>query len=114
MPAGSSSFDTRPDAKHNDYSTWEAHRRHALLLAKGEEGRPKLTWRQKAKYHWVGRFWFPSAQFLYGYVFKAGLLDGYPGFVYACSKAVYFWYVVVKVRELRARLNEATPEHKGL
>ena len=96
-------------AKHNDYSTWEAHRLHALLRMTGEEGRPKLTWRQKAKYHGVGRFWFPSAQFVYGYVVKAGFLDGYPGFVYACSKAVYFWHIGVKVRELKARPNQATP-----
>jgi glycosyltransferase involved in cell wall biosynthesis len=101
-------------AKHNDYSTWEAHRLHALLLSKGEHGRPKLTWRQKAKYHGIGRFWFPWAQFFYGYVFKAGFLDGYPGFVYACSKAVYFWHIGVKVRELRTRHNEATPTRKGL
>ena len=101
-------------AKHNDYSTWEAHRLDALRGAMGEEGRPKLTWRQKAKYSCVGQFWFPWAQFVYGYVFKAGFLDGYPGFVYACSKAVYFWHIGVKVRELRARLHEETPEHKGL
>ena len=100
-------------AKHNDYSTWEAHRLHALLQTKGEEGRPKLTWRQKAKYYGVGRFWFPWAQFLYGYVLKAGFLDGYPGFVYACSKAVYFWHIGVKVRELRATADKASPINEG-
>ena len=100
-------------AKHNDYSTWEAHRLHALLRTKGEEGRPKLTWRQKAKYHGVGRFWFPWAQFVYGYGLKAGFLDGYPGFVYACSKAVYFWHIGVKVRELRATADKASPINEG-
>lgn len=100
-------------AKHNDYSTWEAHRLHALLGAAGESGRATLTWRQRAKYSCVGRFWFPWAQFLYGYVVKAGCLDGYPGFVYACSKAVYFWQIGVKVRELRARATAATPTHEG-
>jgi glycosyltransferase involved in cell wall biosynthesis len=100
-------------AKHNDYSTWEAHRLHALLRATGEEGRPSLTWRQKAKYHGVGRFWFPWAQFFYGYVAKAGFLDGYPGFVYACSKAVYFWHIGVKVRELRATANKASSINEG-
>jgi glycosyltransferase involved in cell wall biosynthesis len=101
-------------AKHNDYSTWEAHRLRALRDESRDEGRPKLTWRQQAKYSCIGQFWFPWAQFLYGYVFKAGFLDGYHGFVYACSKAVYFWHIGVKVRELRARFHEAPPAHKGL
>jgi hypothetical protein len=61
----------------------------------------------------VGRFWFPCAQFVYGYVFKAGLLDGYPGFVYACSKAVYFWHIGVKVRELRAGADKVPPSNEG-
>jgi len=101
-------------AKHNDYSTWEAHRLQALLGTTGEQGLSRLTRRQRAKYSCICRFWFPSAQFFYGYVFKAGFLDGYPGFVYACSKAVYFWQIGVKVRELRARLSGATPESEGL
>ena len=100
-------------AKHNDYSTWEAHRLHALLRVTGGEGRPPLTLRQKAKYSCIGRFWFPAAQFVYGYVVKAGFLDGYPGFVYACSKAVYFWHIGVKVRELKAGADQATPLNKG-
>jgi len=100
-------------AKHNEYSTWEAHRLHALLLPAGGGDRPKLTWRQNAKYHGIGRFWFPWAQFVYGYVFKAGFLDGYPGFVYACSKAIYFWQIGVKVRELRAAAGRAAPTNGG-
>jgi hypothetical protein len=31
-----------------------------------------------------------------------GFLDGYAGFAYAMAKAIYFWQVGVKIRELRA------------
>ena len=100
-------------AKHNDYSTWEAHRLHALRRGGGESGAPPLTWRQKVKYSCVDRFWFPWAQFVYGYVLKAGFLDGYPGYVYAGSKAVYFWHIGVKVRELKAASDAASSSNEG-
>jgi len=99
-------------AKHNDYSTWEAHRLLSLLATTATEGGRTLTWRQRVKYHGVGRFWFPWAHFFYGYFCRCGVLDGYAGFVYACSKAIYFWHIGVKLRELKARLNQATPTHK--
>ena len=100
-------------AKHNDYSTWEAHRLHALMRVTDGNDRPPLTWRQRAKYSCIGRFWFPWAHFVYGYVVKAGFLDGYPGFVYACSKAIYFWHIGVKIRELKADATVAAPSNKG-
>lgn len=100
-------------AKHNDYSTWEAHRLHALRRGGLEGGGPPLTWRQKVKYRCVDRGWFPWAHFLYGYVWKAGFLDGYAGYVYARSKAVYFWQIGVKVRELKAACAAASSIDEG-
>lgn len=99
-------------AKHNDYSSWEARRLLALRATPSEKGRPSLTWRQSVKYHAVGRFWFPWAQFVHAYGVRRGFLDGYPGFVHAVSKAVYFWQIGVKVRELRAA-RRATPASEG-
>ena len=100
-------------AKHNDYSTWEAHRLHSLLHTRQEHGQATLTWRQRAKYYGIGRFWFPWAHCVYVYLLRGGCLDGYPGFVHACSKAIYFWHIGVKIRELKARLKETLPTNQG-
>jgi glycosyltransferase involved in cell wall biosynthesis len=89
-------------ARHNAYSSWEARRIQRLRDA-ARSGNAKLTIKQKVKYFAMGRFWLPLAYFLYAYVGKLGILDGYPGFVHAASKAVYFWQIGVKLRELRSR-----------
>jgi hypothetical protein len=87
--------------KHNDYSTWEAHR-IALLRATGNFGSADLTKRQRQKYGSIGKPWLPIAYFLHMYLVKGGFRDGYPGFAYAFAKAVYFWDIGVKLRELEA------------
>jgi glycosyltransferase involved in cell wall biosynthesis len=87
--------------KHNSYSTWEAHR----ILKLAEQGKldsAELTPRQRRKYGSIGRFWLPTAYFLATYLGKRGILDGYPGLVYAISKSIYFWEIGVKLREARA------------
>ncbi len=85
-------------AKHNAYSSWEAHR-IARLRAEGIAGNPKLTPRQRRKYASIGRWWLPLAYFLTCYIVRGGFRDGYPGFVLARSKAVYFWQIGVKISE---------------
>ncbi len=87
--------------KHNDYSTWEAHR-IALLRLTGKFGSAELTKRQRQKYNSIGKPWLPTAYFLHMYLAKGGFRDGYAGFAYAFAKAVYFWDVGVKLRELKA------------
>lgn len=87
--------------KHDDYSTWEAHRAEALR-AGGEAALASLTPRQRRKYASLGKWWLPTAYFMQHYVVRRGFLDGYPGFVFALSKAIYFWQIGVKIRELRA------------
>lgn len=89
-------------ARHNAYSSWEAKRIGRLREA-ADQGSVRLSFKQKVKYFSIGRFWLPYAYFIYAYVFKLGFLDGYPGFVHAASKGVYFWQIGVKLREMRLR-----------
>jgi glycosyltransferase involved in cell wall biosynthesis len=84
--------------KHNDYSTWEA-RRLIALRREGLEAHPELTARQLRKYRSVGKWWLPGAYFANAYFGRRGFLDGYPGFVFACCKASYFWHIGLKCRE---------------
>jgi glycosyltransferase involved in cell wall biosynthesis len=84
--------------KHNDYSSWEAHRL-CHLRARGGLNDPSLTDRQRRKYGAIGAWWLPAAYFLDTYVRRAGFRDGYPGFAYAMAKAIYFWNIGLKVRE---------------
>jgi glycosyltransferase involved in cell wall biosynthesis len=89
-------------AKHNQYSTWEAHR----IAALGEPKNPMwaaFNTRQRWKYSALGRWWLPPVHFLYSYVLRLGFLDGYAGFAYALAKCNYFWEIGVKLRESRAQ-----------
>jgi len=87
--------------KHNEYSTWEAHR-IALLRGAGNAVSGDLTPRQRKKYGNIGKPWLPIAYFLHMYLAKRGFLDGYAGFAYAFAKSVYFWEIGVKVGELES------------
>ena len=87
--------------KHNEYSTWEAHR-IALLRGAGNAVSGDLTPRQRKKYGNIGKPWLPIAYFLHMYLAKRGFLDGYAGFAYALAKSVYFWEIGVKVGELES------------
>ena len=87
--------------KHDAYSTWEAHRAGALRSG-GAAALAALTPRQRRKYRSLGAWWLPMAYFVQHYGLRRGFLDGYPGFVFALSKAIYFWQIGVKIGELRA------------
>jgi glycosyltransferase involved in cell wall biosynthesis len=86
--------------KHNEYSSWEAQRIR-LLKSRGDLSYRLLTPRQKVKYRMVGSQWFPCLYFVYIFLLKRGFLDGHAGLVYALSKAIYFWNISVKLRELQ-------------
>jgi hypothetical protein len=98
--------------KHNDYSTWEAER-----VAKIRAGKMAtlslLTCRQRIKYALIGRLWFPIIYFGVLYIIRQGFRDGYPGFVYAVSKAIYFWHVGVKFKTRTAQAG-TTPNPGGV
>jgi len=93
-------------ARHNDYSTWEANR--YIQLGSYLQESAKLTKRQKAKYRYLERWWFPAAYFSLTYFIYGGWLDGRPGFVYAVLKAVYFFHVQQKIREIAGQPCRAT------
>jgi glycosyltransferase involved in cell wall biosynthesis len=98
--------------KHNEYSSWEAQRIR-LLKSQGELINDRLTLRQKIKYRLVGSSWFPCVYFFYVFLLKRGYLDGYPGLVYALSKAIYFWNISVKLRERQQMQRESVVEEVG-
>lgn len=86
--------------RHNQYSSWEAHRYHAMradLAARWST----LTLRQKFKYRLLDTWLLGPAFFAYSYVFRLGFLDRLPGFVYALCKCMYFWQIKIKLRELK-------------
>ena len=91
-------------AKHNEYSSWEASR---YLRLKGRDDCPQLSaeWqaltdRQQKKYRHLAKWWFAPAYFLATYILKKGFLDGLVGFHFALMKAIYFYHVRLKVKEL--------------
>jgi glycosyltransferase involved in cell wall biosynthesis len=83
--------------KHNQYSDWEAQRiREMKRVAPGA----RLTFRQKVKYAAAGRRLFSLIYFLIAYVGYRGFLDGRAGFNFALLKAIYFYQIALKLREL--------------
>jgi glycosyltransferase involved in cell wall biosynthesis len=83
--------------RHNSYSTWEANR--YLQLCGSSEESQRLTPRQKTKYRYIARWWFPVAYFVLTYIVRGGFLDGHAGFAYALFKAYYFLQIREKISE---------------
>lgn len=91
--------------KHNEYSSWEAKRYIQLANKKrGDAVWDRLNDRQKKKYRNLGKWWFAPAYFLASYFFKRGFLDGSVGVHFALTKAIYFYQIRLKIRELLANL----------
>lgn len=90
--------------KHNRYSNWEAR----LLLS--DDGTaaastatlsPALARKRRLK-HLASRLPFrPALRFIYHYVFRAGFLDGYRGYVFCRLMAFYEFMSVTKASELK-------------
>lgn len=80
--------------RHNDYSSWEAHRLRVLTEM------CKLTFRQRVKYRTMSWPIFPVFYFIASYFLKAGFMDGRPGFFFAVGKMFYFYQIQAKSREL--------------
>jgi glycosyltransferase involved in cell wall biosynthesis len=85
-------------AKHNEYSTWEAHRYLNLLSNKDK----KLTFRQKIKYKLLDTWAFGFLYFILNYIFYAGFLDGRIGYVFSIYKMQYFFNIKTKIFELKS------------
>lgn len=86
--------------RHNDYSSWEAHR--YLSLVDDPCAWARLTARQQLKYRNLRRWWYAPVYFLTTYVLKHGFLDRGPGFFYAMLKFMYFFDVRAKILEVEA------------
>ena len=107
-------------AKHNEYSSWEARRYMKLQIAGAtmrasttatavtETGTTPnvladsehFTATQRRKYNNLTHWWLAPAYFLYTFVYKLGFLDGRAGYAFARMKAIYFWQIRLKIREL--------------
>jgi len=81
--------------RHNEYSSWEAKRYLTL------KSTTSLTTRQRIKYKYLEKWWYPFGYFLIAYFAKLGFLDGRAGFVYALLKCAYFVEMQEKVDETR-------------
>ena len=87
-------------AKHNEYSSWEAHRYYELQRS-GLEVWAKLTPRQRKKYRNLDRWWLAPAYFFSAFVLRRGFCDGATGFRFALFKLFYFWQIRLKIEERR-------------
>lgn len=84
-------------AKHNAYSSWEAHRYIQLK----ESTNSHLSLNQKIKYGLLTTGFLPLVYFVGAYFFKLGFLDGIEGFYLARFKSHYFFQIQTKVKMLK-------------
>ncbi len=84
--------------RHRDYARWESKR---FMLLEKEGLSSTLTWRQRFKYRYISKNWYPWWYFVYTYIVRLGVLDGVAGLHYAGYKLWYFMTVGLLIRELR-------------
>lgn len=83
--------------RHKDYAKWEANRYQELQ--ERSEDPQHFTRRQRFKYRYLLKWWYPWFYFIYAYVVKLGFLDGSKGFYYAFFKLWYFQTIRLLARE---------------
>lgn len=100
--------------RHNRYSTWDATMRESMIAGVGsvDSIRARFFGTPVERKRFLKRIWVhlpakPMLRFLYMYVLRAGFLDGYPGFLYACFKAIQEFHIGCKQYEKRLA-NETT------
>ncbi|WEK19692.1 MAG: glycosyltransferase family 2 protein [Candidatus Pedobacter colombiensis] len=105
--------------KENSISFWiEKHNVYSDLLAREEVERRKLLRAQTVKplfwgspdqrTAWLKKLWWrmplfirPAMYFMYRYIFRLGILDGYQGFLFHFLQAFWFRLMVdVKIKEI--------------
>jgi len=101
-------------AKHNNYSHYEALET-LRSLDRGFDYWPDLldfkepSKKRRALKELSFRFPFrPTLRFLYMYLVRGGILDGWAGLTYCRLLAIYEYMVVIKIRELRRRAEGLT------
>jgi glycosyltransferase involved in cell wall biosynthesis len=88
--------------RHNRYSDWEAEIAgvHADMIGY----RTEPTWlRRELKWALQRAPARPLLDFLYGYVFRLGFLDGRAGWHHAVARAFYYWQINYKRAWLRCQ-----------
>lgn len=75
--------------KHVEYAKWEAAR--FIQIRDKMHSFGDFTFRQKFKYRYLDKLWFPPFYFFYSFIIRRGFLDGMPGLAYAFYK---FWYFI--------------------
>ncbi|MGF7046299.1 glycosyltransferase involved in cell wall biosynthesis [Paenibacillus sp. DS2015] len=88
-------------ARHNRYSDWEAHVRLNGALSNPQESQPLHRVIQKKLFNAMPFKWVIA--FFHSFVLKFGFLDGSSGFHFAVARAMYYWQVEVKMRELKSK-----------
>lgn len=104
--------------KHNRYSNWEAAVQYRKADTTSAAIGEKLSKRRKLKNFSRYLPFRPTLRFLYAYVWKGGVLDGQPGYIFCRLLAIYEYLSVAKYTELRraeldqrmARQLSAVPE----
>lgn len=93
--------------RHNRYSEWEADLRARGKLINSEEAHLGMRLLQKRLFGALPLKGLVA--FFHAYVFKLGFLDGRAGLDYALARALYYWQVGIKLKEIahkEARANE--------
>jgi glycosyltransferase involved in cell wall biosynthesis len=90
--------------KHNRYSNWEA-RANLVHSGAGHKGaiEPGLSRKRRLKSIARSLPFRPTLRFLYHFVWRAGILDGYRGYIFCRLLAFYEFLSVAKVEELKRR-----------
>lgn len=89
--------------KHNRYSNWEAR---AALAPPSDSNcalEPGLARKRRLKSIARNLPFRPALRFCYHYFWRAGILDGYRGFVFCRLLAFYEFLTAVKTQELKRR-----------
>lgn len=89
-------------ARHNKYSSQEAHARlHQRPPIKNIFSR-HTSMRNPALKSWLSRVpGWPILRFLHAYFFNLGFLEGTPGLIYCVNMAYHEFLIKIKMRELR-------------
>lgn len=90
--------------KHNRYSNWEARQQVEAERSAAPAGLDAGLARKRRLRRLAWRLPFrPALRFFYHYVWRAGFLDGYRGFVFCRLMAWYEFLSAAKAAELRRR-----------
>jgi hypothetical protein len=94
--------------RHNRYSTWEAQQRLRELDGLREGLKPSPWGQPPERTRWWKNVFLrmpakPLLRFMYTYVWKRGMLDGYPGLLVSTYMAIHEFEIGMKMYELRKR-----------